>query len=154
MSFLSSMNIVASGMTAQQLRLDVVSENVVNQNTLRTEETGETYRRKMVVFEAQDGRDDFRMYMAREEGRLVSNQGYETAGGVIVTEIVEDNSDFKLVYDPEHPDANEFGYLEYPNVDLVVEMTDAMAASQAYSANATLLNLMKTVITQGLQIGR
>lgn len=150
MSFLSSMNITGSGLTAQQLRLDVVAENIANMNTTRTE-SGESYRRKMVVFEAQDDRNSFRNALANAAGG-VSNSGYEATGGVIVTEIVEDPSDFKLVYDPTHPDANEFGYLEYPNIDLVIEMTDAMAANQAYAANVTILNLMKTAIQKGLEI--
>lgn len=150
MAFLSSMSVVGSGLTAQQLRLDVVAENIANMNTTRTE-SGESYRRKMVVFEAQDGRDSFRDVMARAVTG-VSNSGYEATGGVIVTDIVEDPSDMKLVYDPSHPDANEFGYLEYPNIDLVIEITDAMAANQAYAANVTILNLMKTVIQKGLEI--
>ncbi len=153
MSFLSSMNIVSSGLTAQQLRLDVVSENITNMNSTRTE-NGETYRRKMVVFEAQSGRDNFRTALSEVAGGSISNKGFEATGGVQVTEIVEDPSDFKLVYDPNHPDANEFGYVEYPNIDLVIEISDAMAASQAYSANVTILNLMKTTIQKGLEIGR
>lgn len=153
MAFLSSMNIIGSGLTAQQLRLDVVSENIVNMNTTRTEDGG-SYRRKLVVFEAQEGRDTFSMAMARAQGTPISNQGYDTTGGVMVTDIVEDPSDLKLVYDPSHPDADEFGYVEYPNIDLVIEMADAMAANQAYSANVTILNLMKTVISKGMEIGK
>jgi flagellar basal-body rod protein FlgC len=151
MAFLSSMNIIGSGLTAQQLRLDVASENITNMNTTRTEGGG-AYRRKMVVFEAQDGRDVFRNLMARRAD--ASNRGFNTAGGVQVTEIAEDPSDFKLVYDPTHPDANEQGYVEYPNVTLVKEVTDAMAATQAYSAGVTAINSLKTVVNQALQIGR
>lgn len=151
MAFLSSMNIIGSGLTAQQLRLDVISENITNMNTTRTEGGG-AYRRKMVVFEAEDGRDSFRQVMASR--RLASNAGYETMGGVRVTEIAEDPSDLKLVYDPTNPDANEEGYVELPNVTLVKEVTDAMAATQAYSAGVTALNSMKTVINQALQIGK
>ena len=151
MAFLSSMNIIGSGLTAQQLRLDVVSENITNMNTTRTE-AGGAYQRKMVVLEAQDGRDSFRNVLARSS--LSSNAGYNTAGGVRVTEIVEDPSDLKLMYDPTHPDANENGYVELPNVTLVKEVTDAMAATQAYSAGVTALNSLKTVINQALEIGR
>ncbi|WP_312279903.1 flagellar basal body rod protein FlgC [Oscillibacter sp.] len=151
MAFLSSMNIIGSGLTAQQLRLDVVSENITNMNTTRTE-AGGAYRRKMVVLEAQDGRDSFRNVLARSS--LSSNAGYNTAGGVRVTEIAEDPSDLKLMYDPTHPDANEDGYVELPNVTLVKEVTDAMAATQAYSAGVTALNSLKTVINQALEIGR
>ncbi len=71
-----------------------------------------------------------------------------------MTNIVEDPSDLPLVYDPSHPDANEDGYVEMPNVDMVKEMTDAMAAAQAYASNVTAFNTLKTVIAQGLEIGK
>ena len=71
-----------------------------------------------------------------------------------MTQIVEDPSDFKLVYDPTHPDANADGYVEMPNVDLIQEMADAMAASQAYSANVTAFNVLKQMCERGLEIGR
>ncbi len=149
MAFLSSMNVVGSGLTAQQLRLDVVSENITNRTTTRTEGGG-AYRRKMVVFEAEGERSPFQAALDRALGRGASS----TAGGVRVTEIVEDPSDFKLVYDPEHPDANAEGYVEMPNVDLMQEMADAMAASQAYSANVTAFNVLKQVAAKGLEIGK
>ena len=153
MAFLSSMNIVASGLTAQQLRLDVVAENVTNSTTTRTEGGG-AYRRKIVVFRSETGRDTFRKAMAKAAYGMAPNKGFDTIGGVRVTQIVEDPTPFKLVYDPEHPDANEDGYLEMPNIDMVKEMTDAMAATQAYSANVTAFNTLKTVIAQGLEIGK
>ncbi|MCI9119968.1 MAG: flagellar basal body rod protein FlgC [Oscillibacter sp.] len=152
MAFLSSMNIAASGLTAQQLRLDIVAENVTNSTTTRVENGEGAYRRKMVVFEARTRRDGFRKAMAQAELGMVSSD--KAPGGVRVTQIVEDPSPMHLVYDPTHPDANEDGYVEMPNVDMVKEMTDAMAATQAYSANVTMLNTMKTVVTDGLQIGR
>ena len=154
MAFLSSMNIVASGLTAQQLRLDVVGENVTNSTTTRTENGGGAYRRKMVVFRSETGRDGFRKAMAKAAYGMAPNQGYNTIGGVRVTQILEDESPMKLVYDPTHPDANEDGYVEMPNVDMVKEMTDAMAATQAYSANVTAFNTLKTIVAQGLEIGR
>lgn len=153
MSFLSTINIIGSGITAQHLRLDVISENVTNINTTRTEDGG-PYRRKVVVFQAQNAtRDAFRVAMDRARG-MVSNAGFETSGGVRVVEIAEDPSDFKLKYDPTDPDANGEGYVELPNVDLVKEITDAMAASQAYSADVTAFNVLKSVISSGLEIGR
>ena len=154
MAFFSSMNIVASGLTAQQMRLDVVAENITNATTTRTEGGDGAYRRKMVVFEAQAGRDDFRQAMARAANGLGVSGDDENAGGVKVTQIVEDPSPMKMVYDPTHPDANAEGYVEMPNVDTVKEMTDAIAASQAYAANVTVFNTMKSVIEMGLQIGR
>ena len=154
MAFLSSMDIIGSGMTAQQLRLDIVSENITNSTTTRTENGGVAYRRKMVVFEAVSGRDDFRAAMARAQDGLAPNAGYENAGGVKVTQIAEDPSPLKLVYDPTHPDANEDGYVEMPNVDTVKEITDAMAATQAYNADVTAFNMLKAVVAKGLEIGR
>ncbi len=151
MAFLSSMNIVGSGLTAQQLRLDVISENITNINTTRTE-AGDAYRRKIVTMEAIEGQTTFQAAMARAQGRNASADS--AAGGVRVTEITEDPSDFKLVYDPTHPDANEEGYVEMPNVDLVKEMADAMAANQAYSANVTAFNVLKQVAAKGLEIGK
>lgn len=148
MAFLSSMNVVGSGLTAQQLRLDVISENITNQNTTRTEGGG-PYRRKMVVFEEEGNLTPFQQALARARG-----ESSPTAGGVRVTEIAEDPSDFKLVYDPTNPDANADGYVEMPNVDLVKEMADAMAASQAYSANVTAFNVLKQVAAKGLEIGK
>ena len=153
MAFLSTISIIGSGLTAQHLRLDVISENVTNIQTTRTEEGG-PYRRKVVVFEAMEGRESFRNVMARAMTGLVSNAGQENTAGVRVVEIADDPSDFKLKYDPTDPDANEDGYVELPNVDLVKEITDAMAASQSYSANVTTFNVLKSVISSGLEIGR
>ena len=149
MAFLSSMNVVGSGLTAQQFRLDIISENITNMNTTRTE-AGGAYRRKMVVMEAQDARTSFQAALRRAQGGGTDGQ----LGGVRVTEIIEDESPMKVLYDPEHPDANENGYVELPNVDLVKEMSDAMAASQAYAANVTAFNVLKTVAQKGLEIGK
>ena len=152
MAFFISLNIVASGLTAQQLRLDIVGENVTNSTTTRVEEGEGAYRRKMVVFEAETGRDGFRRAMARASSGMVPNN--QVPGGVRVAQIVEDPSPMKLVYDPTHPDANEDGYVEMPNVDMVKEIADAMAATQAFSSNVTMFNTMKTVVTDALQIGK
>ena len=155
MSFINSINIIGSGLTAQQLRLDVVAENVTNSQTTRTENGDGAYRRKLVVFQAVSGRDTFRDVMARTATQAVSNRGVNTnAGGVIVTDIIEDDAPMKIVYDPTHPDADEDGYLEMPNVDMVKEIADAMAASRAYASNVTAFNTLKSVISSGLEIGR
>ena len=140
MAFMSSMNVVGSALTAEMLRLDVISENITNINTTRTEGGG-PYRRKVVVLEEQGERTPFQLALAR-------------AGSVRVVEIAEDPSDFKLVYDPTHPDANAEGYVEMPNVDLIKEMSDAMAANQALSANITAFNVLKQVVAKGLEIGK
>ena len=152
MAFLGTMNIVGSGLTAQQLRLDVISENITNMNTTRTEDGEDPYRRKMVVFQAQGGRNSFPMAMASVMG--VSNRDANGTGGVRVVEIAEDPSEFPLSYDPTHPDADENGYLRLPNITLVKEITDAMAATQAYSANVTAFNTFKSVVSSALEIGK
>ena len=151
MAFASIMNIVGSGLTAEQLRLDVISENITNMNTTRTEGGG-PYRRKVVRFEAEADRDGFRRALAAAMD--ASNRGAEKAGGVRVTDLLEDPSDLPVTFDPDHPDANEDGYVEMPNVTLVKEIADAMAATQAYSANVTAFNTLKTVLQRGLEIGR
>ena len=147
MAFLNSMSVVGSGLTAQQLRLDVISENITNQNTTRTE-AGGPYRRKVVTLQSQDDLTPFQQALVRARG------GRTDKGGVAVTAIEEDPSDFKLVYDPTNPDANAQGYVEMPNVDLVKEIAVAMAASQAYSANVTAFNVLKQVAAKGLDIGK
>lgn len=156
MAFLNTINIVGSGLTAQQLRLDVVAENVTNSQTTRTENGGGAYRRKLVVFQAVSGRDTFRDAMARAAYRAAPNgSSAPNAGGVRVVQIVEDEENpMKMVYDPTHPDADEDGYLEMPNVDMVKEIADAMAASRAYASNVTAFNTLKSVISSGLEIGR
>ena len=155
MAFLNTINIVGSGLTAQQLRLDIVAENVTNSQTTRTENGEGAYKRKIVVFEAVSGRNTFRDVMARTANKAVSNTvAPPNAGGVRVTQILEDDAPMKIVYDPTHPDADEEGYLEMPNVDMVKEIADAMAASRAFASNVTAFNTLKTVISSGLEIGR
>ena len=157
MGFLNSINIVGSGLTAQQTRLDIVAENVTNSQTTRVENGEGAYRRKMVVFQAVSGKDSFREVMSRAAavGKPVSNAGVNpNAGGVIVTDILEDDSPMKIVYDPTHPDADEEGYVELPNVDMVKEIADAMAASRAFASNVTAFNTLKSVISSSLEIGR
>ena len=153
MAFLSSMNIVASGLTAQQLRLDIVGENVTNSTTTRVEGGEGAYRRKMVVFEAKTGRDGFRRAMARASTGMVPDG--QVAGGVQVTQIVEDPSPMKLVYDPTHPDANEDGYVEMPNVDMVKEMVNMMSTQRALQSAAQMSKIYDEVITRVVgDIGR
>lgn len=148
MSFLSSMNISASAMTAQRLRLDVASENIANMDTTRTE-AGGPYRRKMVVLEAKS-ENNFRKTLMNAAG--VSKQ--QSSGGVMVSQIVEDTSPLKSVYDPEHPDADENGYVQMPNVDLIKETVDSMSATRSYEANITALNAVKTMASKALEIGK
>ncbi len=144
MSFLSSFNISASGMTAQRLRMDIAAENISNMETTRTQDGG-PYRRKVVVLQEQP------MSFKSVLNRVAS--GTEK-GGVVVSEIAEDQSDLQPVYNPGHPDADENGYVLMPNVDLVKETVDSMAAYRAYEANVTAFNTMKSMAQKALEIGR
>ncbi len=144
MAFLNSLSITGSGMTAQRLRLDVAAENIANINTTRTED-GTPYRRKMVVFQE---RSDFQSILddiTRENSQ---------AGGVIVSEIIEDGTELEAVYNPTHPDANEDGYVLMPNVDLIKETVDAMSATRSYEANITAFNAVKLMAEKALAIGK
>lgn len=145
MGFLSSMDITGSALTAQRLRMDVVSQNVANINTTR-DENGEPYRRRVPIFQAVEG------------GTFTSALNHSLSGtagkGVRVTDIVEDQSEFKLDYNPSHPDADEFGYVRLPNVELAREMVDMMSATRSYEANITVLNSTKTMAMSALDIGK
>ncbi len=144
MGFLNSMNISASALTAQRQRLDIISENIANIDTTRTENGG-PYRRKMVVFQANE-EDSFQ--------KILNSKRKTQKGGVSVTEVVEDQREFKPVYDPEHPDADENGYVMMPNVELIKETIDAMAASRSYDANITAFNVMKMMAQKALEVGK
>ena len=149
MAFLSSMDIAASGITAQQRRLDTITENIVNRETTRTQNGG-PYRRKLTVFREIQGANSFTH--ALKSARL--RHGGSTKGGVMVSQIIEDESEFIPVYDPNHPDANEEGYVMMPNVNTTVEMVDAMAASRSFSANVSSFDAIKQMAMKALEIGR
>lgn len=139
MGFLSSLNINGSALTAQRLRMDIISENIANAETTMTE-TGEPYRRKVCTLSE---RKDFSSIL----GQAVGN-------GVQVTQIMEDASDFELEYDPDNPLAGEDGYVRMPNVDEVEEIIDLMGARRSYEANVTALNAMKSIAIKALEIGK
>lgn len=142
MAFLSGLNISASGLTAQRMRLDVAAENLANMNTTRTEEGG-PYLRKMVVFQPITSSSFSDAFNNARQG-----------AGVVVSEIIEDDSAFKTLYDPTHPDANEEGYVDMPNISNLQETTDAMAATRAYEANVTAFNALKAMASKGLEVGQ
>lgn len=145
MSMMSGMNISASGMTAQRLRLDIISQNIANVNTTRDED-GNVYRRKTVVFSEKDV-TPFSDVLMKTAGSVGS--------GVKVTEIAEDtDSEMRKVYDPSHPDADEDGYVTYPNVNVVQEMTDMIDATRSYEANVTAFNATKNMAMKGLEVGK
>ena len=151
MGMFDALDISASGLTAQRYRMDIISENVANANTTRKED-GSIYRRKVVTFEAK-GTDGvpFKTVLGRSTADLSDHLGK----GVRITTVQEDKtSEYKKVYDPSHPDADENGYVLYPNVNIITEMTNLIDASRAYEANATAFNASKSMAMKGLSIGQ
>lgn len=134
MSIFGGMRISASGLSAERLRMDVISSNVANVKTTRTENGG-AYVRKVASF--QENFD-------KKLGML----------GVKAVAIEDDKSPLRRLYEPNHPDADQEGYVEYPNVDLLVEMADLISASRAYESNIDTLNAQKNMISKALEIGR
>ena len=146
MSVFGSMNISATGMTAQQLRVDVVSQNIANVNSTR-DANGNVYKRKTVVFQEKN--------ITPFADALNAASSAAIGDGVKVMAVVEDTeTPSKLVYDPSNPDANEEGYVEYPNVDVVTEMTNMIDASRSYEANATAFDASKNMILKALEMGQ
>ncbi len=145
MDFLSSLNISGSGLTAQKMRMDVISQNIANAQVTRTED-GTPYRRKMVVLSSIDGGGSFRDAFNKASAVKTS--------GVQVQSVVEDQSALVPVYNPTHPDANEEGYVMQPNVNTAQEMIDMLGASRAYEANITAFNATKSMALKALEIGR
>lgn len=147
MAIFNSFNISASGMTAQRFRTDIIAQNVANVDTTRTED-GEVYRRKTVTF-AEKTATAFDHVLARVQG------SHTTGTGVKVSSVYEDTeTDMKMVYDPSHPDADENGYVTYPNVNIVTEMTNMIDATRSYEANVTAFNASKSMALKGLEIGK
>ena len=146
MSMFQSFNINASGMTAQRFRTDIIAENIANVNTTSTE-SGGPYRRKIVTFQEKDV-TPFSQYFSTSKDRAIGN-------GVKVTKVTEDyTTDFIMEYDPANPDADENGYVSYPNVNTVTEMTNLIDATRAYEANATAFDASKSMALNGLSIGK
>lgn len=146
MSVFGAMDISASGLTAQTLRRDIISQNIANAQTTRDAD-GNVYRKKDVVFAEKS-------QVTSTFGDVFGITTGTKSAGVKVTEIVEDRSDGNRVYDPTHPDADEEGYVTYPNVNIVTEMTDLIDASRAYEANITAFNATKSMIMKALEIGK
>ena len=134
MNAFSSMRISASGMSAERLRMDTITSNMANAETTRTDEGG-PYKRKSSSFK----------------------ESYDAArnpNGVKAVAIEDDNSEFRKVYDPTNPDADETGYVTYPNVNVLNEMADMIVSTRAYEANVDTLTANKSMFTKALEIGK
>ncbi|MEI6519090.1 MAG: flagellar basal body rod protein FlgC [bacterium] len=129
---MNSLDISASGMTAQRVRLDLIANNIANAETTRVAggKPGEAYQRIVAVFQANED------------------------GGVDVKDVVQDQTPGKMVYNPGHPDASKEGYVQMPNVNAVTEMVDMVVASRAYEANVTAINASKSMTRKALDIGK
>jgi flagellar basal-body rod protein FlgC len=151
MGLFTSINIAASGMTAERLRTDVISDNIANASTTRTQDGG-AFRRSRVVLSQKENGVDWRTAFTPSE----IDRG--PGSGVKVVTVEKDNADLRLVYDPTHPDAiksgPKAGYVEYPNVNIVTEMVDLISASRSYEANASVIQGSKEMFMQALNIGR
>jgi flagellar basal-body rod protein FlgC len=148
-----SLNISASSLSAQRLRMDVISSNIANASSTRgTYVNGvwEPYQRKLVVMEPRE--KSFGQVLQGEMEKQ-SNSSSKLQG-VRVTGVINDTTPFKMIYDPTHPDANREGYIRMPNVDLSKEMVDLLAASRAYEASVTAFNTGKSLMLKALEIGR
>ncbi|MCM1307772.1 MAG: flagellar basal body rod protein FlgC [Butyrivibrio sp.] len=145
MAIFSGMDINASGMSAQRLRMDVISQNLANADTTRTREGGPYVRRNVVLTEKKSICNSF--------GQILNRTINGVGNGVKVTGITKDtDTDMNLVYDPSHPDADENGYVLYPNVNPVTEMTDLIDATRSFEANATAFEASKNIATIGLSL--
>jgi len=148
MGYFNSLDVGASALTAQRLRMDIISQNIANANTTRTE-NGTPYRRKLVVFEERATAASFSEYLSDSSKKMFEGKGVRAA------KIIEDPTPFKKVYDPGHPDDTDGdGYVDMPNVDIVSEMVDMISATRAYEANVTAINTSKSLAIKALDIGR
>lgn len=149
MSLFTGIEISGSGLSAQRLRLDVIANNIANVETTRSGRIGPDgrplpYRRQIVIFETRN--PSFSSILKSAEERLYQ--------GVRVKAIVEDTSPFRLVYNPDHPDADAQGYVRLPNVNIVEEIVDMISATRSYEANVTALSAVKEMNMRALEIGR
>jgi flagellar basal-body rod protein FlgC len=145
MDILSGMRVSSSGMAAQRMRLNTIQSNIANVNTTRTPEGG-PYRRKDVVFES--------MPDAKSFGEILTTQPQKDIERVQVTDIVSDRKAPMMKYEPDHPDANEEGYVAYPNINITEEMTNMIMATRAYEANVAAMNATKDMAMTSLELGR
>ena len=147
MSFFNSFNIAASGLSAQRLRMDIIAENIANANTTRTGEGGPFRRRTVIMQPAAPPQFSTELHNAFGAQQQLS-------GGVRVSRIATDPTQGPLVYDPGHPDANPEGYVQMPNVNIIMEMVNMISASRSYEANITAMNVTRGMISRTMEIGR
>lgn len=144
MNAFNSLNISASGLSAERLRMDTISSNIANVDTTRSDTTGQPYRRKIAVFQ-----ENLDKSINPNTGQVEDN-----LKGVKAVGIVDDQSPLKQEYDPTNPDANADGYVAMPNVDILNEMADLISSTRAYQANVSVMGAEKSMFSTALQIGK
>ncbi len=145
MSIFNSINVSASALNAEKTRIDIITKNIANAKTTSTS-GGTPYRRQMVVFK-ENKKSLFEEHLNKHMNNI-------NVDGVKISKIVEDDTPFKLVYEPGHPESDESGYVKMPNVDIVKEMVDLISAQRSYDSNITSLNTSKSMLMKALEIGR
>lgn len=145
MDLFSSMRVSASGLEAQTQRMNTISSNIANAETTRTD-TGGPYKKKTAVMGAITDRESF--------GEILQNELAENVQGVQMMEVAEDKTPPRIIFNPDHPDANAEGYVELPNVNVVQEMADMISAQRSYEANVTTLGAAKAMAQKALELGR
>ncbi|ECQ5952916.1 flagellar basal body rod protein FlgC [Campylobacter jejuni] len=163
MAYLSDFDISGYGLSAQRFRMNVISSNIANANTTRTAEGG-PYRRREVIFKATDfdkllneqiNKDNnFLKYENPLNDPSSPEEAKPTIQSVVVDKVVRDDKDFRMKYDPSHPDANAEGYVAYPNVNPVIEMADLIEATRAYQANVSAFTSAKTIAQSAIDLLR
>jgi len=153
MDLFGTLGVSATALRAERLRLDVIASNLANANTTRTAEGG-PYRRRNVVFVTQPLENDFAATLdAVSDPAADPFDAERTQQGVAVSDVIDDTTPPRMVFDPGHPDANKEGYVAYPNVNPVAEMVDLMAATRAYEANVQAVNASRRMAEAALAIG-
>ena len=145
MDILTGMRVSASGMAAQRMRMNTISSNIANINTTQTPEGG-PYRRKDVVLESTPEAKSF--------GEILMNSPQKDIARVQVTDVISDQKAPHMKYEPDHPDANEEGYVAYPNINLMEEMANMIQATRAYEANVSAMHATKDMAMTSLELGR
>ena len=145
MNFFDALHTSSSGLSAQRIRMNVISSNLANANTTRTPEGG-PYKRKDVLFAAQPQGESFK--------RMLQSRMHSALSGVKVAGVVEDGRPPEMKFDPGHPDANEEGYVPTPNINVIEEMVNMISATRSYEAGVSAINASKKMALKALEIGR
>ena len=161
MAYLSDFDISGYGLSAQRFRMNVISSNIANANTTRTAEGG-PYRRKEVVFKAIEFDKELNKQLNAKNDFLENENPLDDPDAprfpkpaistVVVDKIVRDDKDFKMKFDPTHPDANEKGYVMLPNINPVIEMADLIEATRTYQANVSAFQSAKAIATSAIDM--